>query len=364
MTTFTVSIPTHNRRETVVPAVLSALRQTAPPEQIIVTCDGCTDGTADALRALGDPRVIPLELEKGKGYAYGHRNEALERATGELILWLADDDLLLPDHLERLAERQAIDDLDLVTSPAVVIHPDDGLEWIGRDWSVPYVRRWIEHENTNVMASVAARTSLIRDVGGWDDAIERAADWDLWRRALATGARAAMTDEPTVLHFRATGRTQPWAERVAQNLAWLERIGTPDELPALRRRLRRTRGVAEAALHADRMALVAGLEEQVAARDDERFHLHRAIDAERRQGEAVADGLRHEQAALRAQLDQQIARAEDAERALADIRAQAARDRATLEAIYAGGWWRLRAVVRRIAAPVVVPLAALRRRRR
>lgn len=345
MTTFTVAVPTHNRRETVVLAVLSALRQTLAPEQVIVTCDGCTDGTADALRAIGDPRVVAIELEKGRGYSYGYRNIPLEQATGELILWLADDDLLLPDHLERLAERQAADDLDMVTSPAIVVHPDDELEWIGRDWSVPYVQEWLERENTNVMASVAARRSLLQAVGGWDDTIERAADWDLWRRAMASGARAAMTDEPTVLHFRATGRTQPWDERVAQNTAWLERIGSPDELPRLRRAFRRTRGVADAALLADRMALVAGLEEQVAARDDERFHLHRAIDVERRQGEATAE-------ALRAQLDEQTARATDAEHRLLRAQAEAERHRTTLEAIHAGGWWRLRGVIRRLAVPL------------
>lgn len=351
MTTVTVAIPTHNRRETVVLAVLSALRQTLPPAQIIVTCDGCTDGTADALRALDDPRVTAIELEKGRGYSYGHRNVALEQATGELILWLADDDLLLPDHLERLAERQAADDLDLVTAPAVIVHPDDELEWFGRDLSVPGVRESLARENTNVMASVAARTSLIRQVGGWDDTIERAADWDLWKRVIATGARAAMIDEPTVLHFRATGRTQPWDERVTQNTAWLERIGSSEHLPELRRALRWTRGLAEAALHADRTAYATWLDEQIADREVERSQLHQAIEAERRQGEATA-------AALRAQVAQLTERTTTAEHELAETRTQAARDRDTLEAIYAGGWWRLRGAVRRLVAP----LASVRRR--
>lgn len=352
MTTFTVAIPTHNRRETVVLAVLSALRQTLAPEQVIVTCDGCTDGTAEALRAIGDPRVVAIELEKGRGYAYGHRNIALEQATGEFVLWLADDDLLLPDHLERLAERQAVDDLDMVTSPAIVVHPDDELVWFGRDLSVPYVRDLLERQNTNVMASVAVRASLLREVGGWDDGIERAADWDLWKRVLATDARAAMTDEPTVLHFRATDRTQPWGERVAQNTAWLERIGSADELPALRRTLRRTRGIAEAVLIADRTAHATWLEEQIADRADERALLHRSIENERRHGEVVA-------AALRAQLDQQTAHTADLERRLRDTQADADRHRATLEAIYAGGWWRLRGIVRRLTAPL---RTALRRR--
>lgn len=322
MTTFTVAIPTHNRRETVVLAVLSTLRQTLPPEQVIVTCDGCTDGTAEALRALGDPRVVAIELEKGRGYAYGYRNIAVEQATGELILWLADDDLLLPDHLERLAERQAVDDLDMVTSPAIVVEPDDSLAWNGRDLSVPHYRWWcLERGCTSVMAAVAVRTSLIREVGGWDDTIERAADWDLWKRVLSTGARAGMTDEPTVLHFKATGRTQEWDDRVAQNTSWLERIGRTGELPALRRQLRRTRAVDEASVHAGHVALEAAV------------------------------------AALQAQLDQQTARATEAEQRLGETRAEADRHRVTLEAIYAGGWWRLRGIVRRLTAP----LRALRR---
>lgn len=352
MATFTVSIPTHNRRETVVLAVLSALRQTLPPEQVVVTCDGCTDGTAEALRAIGDPRVVAIELEKGRGYSYGYRNIALERGTGEFVLWLADDDLLLPDHLALLAERQAADDLDMVTSPAIVVEPDDEISWFGRDLGLPYVRRLLERENTNVMASVAVRASLLREVGGWNDAIERAADWDLWKRVIATGARAAMTDDPTVLHFRATGRTQAWNDRVAQNTAWLERIGSADELPALRRMLRRTRGIAEAVLHADRTAHATWLDEQIADRADERALLQRAIDNERRHGEVVADELR-------AQRDAQATRADAAERRLLDVQAEVARHRATLEAIYAGGWWRLRGLVRRLTSPL---RAALRRR--
>ena len=103
-TNFAVAIPTHDRRETVLLAALSALRQTRPPEQVIVLCDGCTDGTAEAIRGLDDPSVTALELPKTAGYAYGHRNRALELASTNAILWLGDDDLMLPDHLERLGE--------------------------------------------------------------------------------------------------------------------------------------------------------------------------------------------------------------------------------------------------------------------
>lgn len=355
MTTFTLAIPTHDRRETVVLAVQSVLRQTRVPEQIIVTCDGCTDGTADALRALGDDRIAVIELDKGAGYAYGHRNVALEQATGDVITWLADDDLLLPEHVERLAQRWALGDVDLVTTAAVIVEPDDGLEWIGSDWSVPYFRNALERYNTNVMASVSARTALLRTVGGWDDAIERAADWDLWKRALHAGGRPAMVDEPTVLHFRATGRTQAWPSRVRQNAAWLERIGEAEALPSLRRELRRTRGVRDAVLQEQQETHAGHLEAQRDAARAENDALRGRLDDQERELAGLRDRLeRHDRRGdeLGRQLDEQRTRADAAARRLAVVAAEAERHRATLEAIYAGGWWRLRGGVRRVVVPL------------
>ena len=271
-TTFAVAIPTHNRRETVVLAALSALRQTRPPEQLLVLCDGCTDGTGDAIRGLGDARAIVVELPKGSGFAYEHRNRAFELTTADVILWLADDDLLLPDHLEQLGRLWDTGTVDIVTSPAIIVHPDDTLEWIGADWSLPSARAWMQRENTNVMASVSVRTQLARDVGGWDPAPQRGGDWHLWRRVLATGARAADTGEPTVLHFRATGRVQLWPDRVVQNTRWLERISAPSPPLELRNALRQARAAREATL----IEAVAPLRETVANLEARQAELERS----------------------------------------------------------------------------------------
>lgn len=233
-----IAIPTHDRRETVVLAVTSALRQTRPAEEVIVLCDGCSDGTADAVRAL-DPRVVALELPKGPGYAYAHRNHALDLATGEIILWLGDDDLLLPDHVERIGEVWDGGGVDLVTAPAAMVHPDDSMEWIGADWSIPWHREQLRLRNANVMASVSVGVELVRRAGGWDGTQLRFGDWNLWKRVLAVGARPAATTEPTVLHFGASGRVQAWPDRVAQNSRWLEAISDPGLVSTARRRLGR-----------------------------------------------------------------------------------------------------------------------------
>lgn len=312
-TTFGVAIPTHNRCETVLLATLSALRQTRPPEQVIVLCDGCTDTTVSVIRALDDPKVSAVELPKAPGYAYGHRNRALELTDANVVLWLADDDLLLPNHLERIGELWDRGTADLVTSPAIVIHPGDALEWIGADWSVPLHRDSLERGNTNVMASVSARAQLVRDVGGWDATQPRWGDWDLWKRLLAAGARAADTGEATVLHFRATGRDQPWPDRVAQNTRWLERISDPAQLPDVQRTLRTLRAEREAIL----MSLLEHLE---AERDAARTRLAQ-VERER---DAIGSRLT------------EVELARDAARTRL---AQVERER---DWIVSGRWWRLR----------------------
>ncbi len=266
-TSFTIAIPTHDRRETVVLATRSALAQTRPPARVIVLCDGCTDGSVAALRALRDARLEVRDLPKLPGYGYAHRNTVLDDARGGVVLWLGDDDLLLPDHLERLGEYWDLGGADVVSSPAVAVDPGDALEWTGADWGVPAARASLAEANTNAMSTVSVRADLVRAVGGWDPGLARAADWDLWRRCLAAGAVAWTTDEPTVLHFRATGREQAWADRVRQNTTWAQRIADPDALRALLPLLRRVRWEHDAAQRAQLAAANAGWAAAIAGRD-------------------------------------------------------------------------------------------------
>lgn len=247
-TKFTIAVPTHDRRETVLLAVRSALAQTRPPEQVIVLCDGCTDGTPDAIRDMEDDRVVTIELPKLPGYGYAHRNYPLGQARGDVITWLADDDLLLPDHLERIGEYWDSGTVDFLAAPAVVVSKDDGLMWYGCDLSVPRSREAMMASNSNVMTSISVPVKLAREVGGWDGSQICMGDWDLWKRILAAGARPSMTCEPTVLHFQAKDREQAWSLRVRQNTEWFERTLVDDSLAALRRQLRYARSEHEASV--------------------------------------------------------------------------------------------------------------------
>jgi glycosyltransferase involved in cell wall biosynthesis len=70
--------------------VVHTLERLERPFEVLVVCDGSTDGTAAAAARSGDPRVIVLRLDEnhGKGFAVTH---GLLQARGRLIGWLDAD---------------------------------------------------------------------------------------------------------------------------------------------------------------------------------------------------------------------------------------------------------------------------------
>jgi glycosyltransferase involved in cell wall biosynthesis len=298
----TVAIPTHNRRETLLMAIESAILQSRPPMQVIVVADGCTDGTPEAVKGLGDDRVQVLDLPKRPGFGYGNRNEALSSARGDVVAWLGDDDLYLPDHLELLGELFDNQELDMVQALACIVHEDDRLEPLGMDWRVPYYRQlMLAGDSRTPMAGVSHRPGLAMKVGGWSDQWPRKGDMRLWQAMLRAGARSAMIDRPTVLHFRAWRRRQPYHVRVAQNRQYLDRIRSPGGVTGIRS----------------------------------------AITFEMQSRAAVAE---NSEANFRRYAEQARRHLEDAEARLADqweeLERLSQRD-ALLTAIQSGGWWRL-----------------------
>ncbi len=96
-----VLIPTHNRAEFILGAVRSALAQTYSELEVIVGVNGCTDGTAERVRAIADPRLAVHERADTIPM-YANFNALVEMAAGDFVLVLSDDDVLHPDAIASL----------------------------------------------------------------------------------------------------------------------------------------------------------------------------------------------------------------------------------------------------------------------
>ena len=96
----TIAIPTLNRARELRRAIDSALAQSSPAIEVLVSNNGSTDDTRAVLESYNDPRLrthhhamtIP---------AAEHGNFLIETARGELFLGLSDDDYLEPQFAER-----------------------------------------------------------------------------------------------------------------------------------------------------------------------------------------------------------------------------------------------------------------------
>ena len=218
----TVVIPTRNRLSLLRPTLASALAQTGVDHEVVVVDDGSTDGTADHLAAVTDPRLRVVTHSAGRGVSEA-RNAGLAAARFEWVAFLDDDDLWAPDKLAAQV-RAAGEGCGWVTVGAVDV--DDRLQVTGGA-RPPLAQKdtpRLLHAN-NIPgggSGTMVRTELVRRLGGFDPALQTLADWDLWLRVSPLCDMAAV-HRPLVayrVHARSMSHTD---DRFPQELAALGR---------------------------------------------------------------------------------------------------------------------------------------------
>jgi len=94
----TAVIATCNRAHYLGEALDSVLRQTMPPAQVIVVNDGSTDATEAVLGRYGERIEVINQENGGKSRAL---NRAMAKVRGEYLWIFDDDDIAVPQSLER-----------------------------------------------------------------------------------------------------------------------------------------------------------------------------------------------------------------------------------------------------------------------
>ena len=183
----------HNASGTIAAAVQSVLEQTRSDLELIVVDDGSTDDTAERVAAIADPRIALLhQSRRGPSAA---RNHALAHARGEYVAVIDADDVWLPQKLElqvqALARRAdaalAYGWTDFVGEDLQPLHPD------GRATVEGQVLAHLLRLNFICCGSnTLIRRAAMVEVGGFDEALEGAEDWELHTRLAARHAFVAV----------------------------------------------------------------------------------------------------------------------------------------------------------------------------
>lgn len=168
---FSVVIPTYQRREVVCDAVRALCRLDYPgPIELIVVVDGSTDGTAEALATFACPFPVKIIEQQNEGAAAA-RNRGAAEAANDIILFL-DDDMMSRRDLLREHGRLYGDGADAVIGDT----PIDPASPAG--FLADSVARWIESTRVRTPLSpfdifsgqLSVRRSVFEQLGGFDSA--------------------------------------------------------------------------------------------------------------------------------------------------------------------------------------------------
>ena len=102
----TVTILTYNRAKLLPRAIKSVLNQTFSDFELIIINNAATDNTEEVIKSFKDKRIIYAKHEKNIPPSAG-LNTGIDLAKGKYLVNLSDDDELLPNALEIVAEKFA-----------------------------------------------------------------------------------------------------------------------------------------------------------------------------------------------------------------------------------------------------------------
>ena len=195
---FSLVIPLYNKAPYIKSTIDSVLAQTVQDFEIIVVDDGSTDGGADIVAAIGDPR-IRLYRQANAGVS-STRNLAISMACGQWVAFLDADDWQHPHYLQSLVIAQELyPEAEVAATQYIPLCDNTGVwppAWDVTD--VPAASELIEDLPTQAMkgptfttSSVCIRTTRLLEMQPCFAVGEsHAEDLDLWFRVAEKSAIA------------------------------------------------------------------------------------------------------------------------------------------------------------------------------
>jgi hypothetical protein len=179
-------VPTFNRSAFLKDSLSSLLRQTLPPDEIIVIDDGSSDDTSQVVASFAPAVKYLFKENGGKSSAL---NLGLAQASGELIYIFDDDDIAAEDAVERMSEALrdnpdcgfvygefdafTVSDIGGLSFEPRAQPPDD------KELSLSLM-----HHNRIMGQSMMVRKSCYDQVGPFSEAFVRSQDYEMLLRLV------------------------------------------------------------------------------------------------------------------------------------------------------------------------------------
>jgi glycosyltransferase involved in cell wall biosynthesis len=208
---FTVVVPTRDRAALLPVALDSVVAQTDRDWELVVVDDGSSDGTATVVASYRDTGAPITYVRREGGGVSAARNAGVAAANGEYLVFLDDDDELLPGALGAL--RAAIDARQgaLVLGGWVQVSADR------RTWRTRVPRATESNfRGAFLPGAFALRTDVFRATGGYDEQLRfgenSALAWRVRAHLDRSGERVDAVGEPLCIRYDRAQRSYELAK--------------------------------------------------------------------------------------------------------------------------------------------------------
>jgi glycosyltransferase involved in cell wall biosynthesis len=177
-----VIMPTKDREKLLVEAIASIGEQTYSNWEVIVINDGGEDISSILAAHPQSHKIRYLDLRQNKGQSHA-RNIGISLASGEVICFLDDDDVFLPNHLEVIVAGLENSNFAFTQTEMVVLdqqgnHIDKSIAYE----DVMYSRERLLVENFIPINTWGVRKSHFLKVGVFKETLDCLEDWELLLR--------------------------------------------------------------------------------------------------------------------------------------------------------------------------------------
>lgn len=178
----TIGIPTYNRADGYLRQALeSAIGQTYPNIEIIVSDNCSSDYTEAVVRSYDDPRILYVKHPQNIG-AIRNYNYCLEQAKGEYFLLLHDDDLIDEDFIETcMKAAPSAGEVGVIQTGVRVIN-DHGHELHAQvnqgtgDSTKAYFLDWFSNRSAWYLCNTLYNTERLKESGGFQSKCNHVGD--------------------------------------------------------------------------------------------------------------------------------------------------------------------------------------------
>lgn len=206
--TFAVVVAVRNGEAFIARALESLVRQTRPPDEVIVVDDGSEDRTSEIIDRFQE-RLALRRVSRSKQGIAAARNVGNAAASSEWIVVLDADDELLPDAIAAYA-RAVPSGGDFFYADCIAVRGRWRKRYRYPAFGRPEALAWRTLTAFFVPFKHSAtcyRRAAVSALGGYDETLPRKVDVELVLRANAAGLKIVHLDDLVCVHHKHGAQT-------------------------------------------------------------------------------------------------------------------------------------------------------------